>query len=121
MDSVEKSEAYWDKDYQHAQVVREAKSKAEERKQNSRVCRMADKAIDSLFDNSVVLPDRHIHSEFMLQGKDGKPTHTQSTDDEKNTGNWQKAGSMFKVSDSLKTDKDANGYGSKNSDPQFGK
>jgi hypothetical protein len=32
MDSVEKSHTYWDEEYQHAQIIREAKGKTEERK-----------------------------------------------------------------------------------------
>ena len=54
-DPVEKSHTYWDKDYQQAQVVRKLESKAEQGKQTACLCWMANKAVDSLFNNSVVL------------------------------------------------------------------
>ena len=107
MDPVEKSHTYRDKDYQQAQIVRKVDSKTEERKQTACVCRMANKAIDSLFDHSVAFPYRHIYRELMLQRKDGEPANKQSTDDESDTSNGKYPGSKFNVPDSLQADKDA--------------
>ena len=119
VDSVEKSQTYWDKDYRHAQIVRKVKCKTKEREQTARVCRMANKAIDSLFDHSVVFPNRHIHGKLMFQGKNGEPANKQSTDDERDTSDGKYPGSKFKVSDPLKADKNTQVYGYENSDPQF--
>ena len=119
MDPVEKSHKYWDKNYQQAQVVRKVESKAEERKQTACVCRMANKAIDSPFDHSVVFSYRHIYGELMLQGKDGEPANNQSKDDESDANNGKDPGSKFNVSDLLNADKNAQVYGYEDSDPQF--
>ena len=117
MDSVEERQTYGDKDYQHAEIVRKENCKAEEGKQTACICRMANKAIDSLFYHSVVFPYRHIHGKLLFQGKYGKPANKHATDDESDTSDGQYPGSKFKVSDLLKADKNAQIYGYENSDP----
>ena len=100
-DPVEKSHTYWDRDYQHAQIVREAEPKTEERKQTPCISRVANEAIDSLFDHPVVLPYRHIHGKLMFQGENSEPANKQSTDDESDTSNGKYPVSGFNVSDAL--------------------
>ena len=117
-DPVEKCHTYWDGDYQDAQIVREAEPKTEERKQTPRICGVANKAIDPLFDHPVVLPYRHIHGELMLQGNNSEPANKQSADDESDTSNGKKPGSKLKVSGTLKADKHAQGDGYENSDQE---
>jgi hypothetical protein len=78
---------------------------------------MAHKAINPFLDYAMIFYDRNVYCELMLQRKDGKPTNEQTTDNENETGNWKDSRSVSKVSNALKTKKDANIHGESNGYP----
>jgi hypothetical protein len=78
---------------------------------------MAHKAINSLPDDAMILCDRNVHRELMLQRKDGYPSNDQTEDNENDADNWKDLRSISKVSNALKAENDANIYGESNSYP----
>ena len=79
---------------------------------------MADNAINSRVDDAMILGDRYVHSELMLQRDNGNPTNDQATEYENETGNWIDRRSISKASNPLKTEKDTDINANGNGDPQ---
>ncbi len=92
MNPVEESATYWDKDDDHAEIVRKDQPKAKKREQAARVRRMADEAIDAFLDQAMLFCYCHIHCELLSQGKNRRPAVNQAAEDKRQPGNGKYSG-----------------------------